>query len=144
MKPRLTRLQSGESARSRTFNELELSQLIRVRSSDSGSISIGNLPVARAVRRCENGGMIIPKKLPRDSNQRAFEIVRISTGESEAETEPEQSEKSKRMAEIGRKGGLKGGSSRAEKLSVDRRKAIAKKAAQERWKGSKERLTVPR
>ncbi len=33
----------------------------------------------------------------------------------------------------GRLGGLKGGKARAEKLSSDERKAIAKKAAEQRW-----------
>lgn len=33
----------------------------------------------------------------------------------------------------GRLGGLKGGKARAEKLSSEERKAIAKKAAQARW-----------
>lgn len=36
-------------------------------------------------------------------------------------------------AEMGRKGGLKGGKARAEKLSPAKRKAIAKKAAKKRW-----------
>ena len=80
------------------------------------------------------GSMIIPKKLPRDSNQRAFEIVRISTGEIEAETEQERSSVSQYLAEIGRKGGLKGGAARAAKLSPKKRSASARKAAQARWK----------
>lgn len=77
--------------------------------------------------------MIIPKKLPKDSNQRAFEIVRISTGEVEAEVELERSEKSKRMAEIGHKGGKRGGRARKLKLNPSERKAIAVKAARVRW-----------
>ena len=36
-------------------------------------------------------------------------------------------------AELGRKGGLKGGKARAEKLSPERRAEIAKKAAAARW-----------
>ena len=35
----------------------------------------------------------------------------------------------------GRLGGLKGGKARAEKLSPEERKAIAKKAAEARWAG---------
>ena len=35
---------------------------------------------------------------------------------------------------LGRLGGLKGGKARADKLSAAKRKAIAKKAAQARWK----------
>jgi hypothetical protein len=37
------------------------------------------------------------------------------------------------MAEMGRKGGLKGGKARAAKLSPQERKRIAVKAAQSRW-----------
>ncbi len=39
-------------------------------------------------------------------------------------------------AELGRRGGLKGGKARAAKLSSRRRKAIAKKAAAVRWSRS--------
>ena len=38
--------------------------------------------------------------------------------------------------ELGRKGGLKGGKARAEKLSAKRRSEIAKKAAEARWSKS--------
>lgn len=34
---------------------------------------------------------------------------------------------------LGRRGGLKGGKARAERLSSERRKAIARKAAKARW-----------
>lgn len=37
---------------------------------------------------------------------------------------------------LGRKGGLKGGIARAKKLSSKRRKEIAKKAAEARWKSN--------
>ncbi len=81
------------------------------------------------------------KKLPRDANQLAAEIVRLSTEEPE---EPEKeappiatpsprSAISEYLAEIGRKGGLKGGKARAEKLTTERRKEIAIKAASARW-----------
>lgn len=83
---------------------------------------------------CDNGSMIIPKRLPKDSNQRAFEIVRISTGEVKAETEPERSLVLDYLSEIGRKGGLKGGHARAKTLSARKRSAIARKAALARWK----------
>jgi len=83
-----------------------------------------------------------PKKLSRDANQRACEIVRLSTEEAEEPTEPtpiqepkqERSAISEYLATIGRKGGLKGGKARAERLSAKRRSAIAKKAANARWK----------
>jgi hypothetical protein len=38
---------------------------------------------------------------------------------------------------LGRLGGIKGGKARAEKLSPQERKAIAKKAAEKRWSKSK-------
>ena len=47
--------------------------------------------------------------------------------------EQEVDEKNPR-AEAGRLGGLKGGKSRAKKLSASRRSAIARKAAKARWK----------
>lgn len=85
------------------------------------------------------------KKLPRDANQLAYEIVRQSTEESEEEpkeetptpNEPpakERSPISEYLAEIGRRGGLKGGRARADKLSAKKRQEIAKKAAEARWK----------
>jgi hypothetical protein len=72
------------------------------------------------------------KPLPKDANKLAHEIVRLSTEEPEEQSE--RSEISKYLSEIGRKGGLKGGKARAESLSAKKRKDIAKKAAQERWK----------
>ena len=80
----------------------------------------------------------ISKKLPKDTNQRAFEIVRMSTEEPEPEEpKPERSSISEYLAEIGRKGGLKrGGHARKASLSDERRKEIARKAAKARWKKS--------
>jgi hypothetical protein len=80
------------------------------------------------------------KKLPKDPNQLAYEIVRLSTEETEEKTTPpEKSEISKYLSEIGRRGGLKGGKARAKKLSAKRRKEIALLAAQSRWKSNKEK-----
>ncbi|HEY3277958.1 MAG TPA: hypothetical protein VGJ94_15175 [Syntrophorhabdaceae bacterium] len=84
------------------------------------------------------------KKLPKDPNKLAFEVVRMATEEEkppepEQPTEPvkERSPISAYLAEIGRKGGLKGGKARAEKLTPEKRKEIAKKAAEKRWKSKK-------
>lgn len=76
--------------------------------------------------------MIIPKKLPKDPNQRAHAIARMLT----EGPQPDEiaTERSARMAEIGRKGGKLGGKSRTKTLSPDRRKEIASKAAKARWK----------
>lgn len=70
-------------------------------------------------------------KRPRDPNQLAKMIVDIATGEvkdtvSEAKRHPESVR--------GRAGGLQGGTARAQHLSAKRRAAIAKKAADSRWK----------
>jgi hypothetical protein len=42
-------------------------------------------------------------------------------------------EKNPAAVELGRLGGLKGGKARAEKLTPERRKEIARKAARARW-----------
>ena len=65
-------------------------------------------------------------KLPDDPNQRAAAVVQMSTDE------PAESVKDY-LARIGRKGGLKGGKARAEKLSAKKRREIAQKAAKKRW-----------
>ena len=71
-------------------------------------------------------------KLPKDVNQLAAEIVRLSTEESKASGE--RSPVSQYLSQIGRKGGLKGGKARAKRLTTERRTAIAKMAANARWK----------
>lgn len=70
-------------------------------------------------------------KRPRDTNQLAKFIVDVATGE----IEPPKTEDGKDPAAVslGRRGGLKGGKARAEKLSEGRRKEIAKLAAKRRW-----------
>lgn len=59
-----------------------------------------------------------------DLNSMAARIVRESTEESEPEGQ---------HAKAGRKGGLKGGKARAEKLTPEERSAISRKAAAARW-----------
>ena len=87
--------------------------------------------------------MKIPKKkLPRDSNQRAYEIMRLSTEETEEPTPTEEPKKersaiSEYLATIGRKGGLKGGKARAAKLTAEQRKEISQKAIKARWTNRK-------
>jgi hypothetical protein len=73
--------------------------------------------------------MLMPKR-PRDPNELAKLIVDIVIGEAE-----DKVSESKRHPESirGRAGGKKGGSSRAEQLSPERRKEIAKKGAERRW-----------
>lgn len=67
---------------------------------------------------------------PLDPNALAAQIVREVTGD-----EPGKEHQKDPMAvELGRRGGLKGGKARAEKLSPEKRRRIAKKAAMARWK----------
>lgn len=75
------------------------------------------------------------KKLPKDPNQLAYEIARLSTEEEKPKDPQEAAQQaiSEYLALIGKKGGLKGGPARAKKLSAKKRKEIAKKAATSRW-----------
>lgn len=66
------------------------------------------------------------QKRPADANACAVMVAKIATGEIEdAKRDP--------GTEANRKGGLKGGSARAKKLSPERRREIAKRAARTRW-----------
>jgi hypothetical protein len=67
---------------------------------------------------------------PKDANQLAKLIADIATGETE---DKQVSSKNAAAVELGRLGGLKGGKARADKLSPEKRKEIAKKAAEKRW-----------
>ena len=71
-------------------------------------------------------------KPPKDPNELAARIVEMSTAEVQ-EPRAGATAVSKYLAEIGRKGGLKGGKARAKKLSAAKKKAIARKAAKARW-----------
>jgi hypothetical protein len=73
-------------------------------------------------------------KRPTDVNQRAKMIVDLATGEI---PEDKYGGKNPSAVELGRLGGLKGGKARAEKLSPERRREIALKAIQTRWKNEK-------
>jgi hypothetical protein len=77
------------------------------------------------------------KKKEHDFAVTAFRVVQEATGQVEPEskkTEPESTEgKNPHAVALGRLGGLKGGKARASKLTPERRKGIAKKAAQARW-----------
>jgi len=74
------------------------------------------------------------KKRPRDPSQLAKNIVEIATGEVEdREPPPEEQGKDPAAVNLGRRGGLKGGKARAEKLSPEEKSSIAQKAANVRW-----------
>ena len=71
------------------------------------------------------------KKRPRDPSQLAKLIVDIAAGEVEDRPPtPEEQGKDPAAVELGKKGGA----SRASNLSPERRKEIARKAAEGRWK----------
>ena len=74
-------------------------------------------------------------KRPKDTNQRAKLIVDLAIGETSEHNY--FISKNPAAVELGRLGGLKGGKARAEKLSSERRKEIATKAAQRRWENKK-------
>lgn len=64
------------------------------------------------------------QKRPADVIGAAIRVARIATGEEE-----ETDEKSSAAAELGKKGGK----ARAEAMTPERRKEIARKAAKKRW-----------
>lgn len=68
---------------------------------------------------------------PRDLNSLAAAIVADSIDEDKPE--PVDDGKDPAAVSLGRKGGLKGGRARADKLSSEQRSAIARKAAVARW-----------
>ena len=82
--------------------------------------------------RCQPHNRGMKPKRPRDTNQLAYLIAQIATGEvKDIKTDDG---KDPAAVSLGRRGGLKGGKARAEKLSAKRRSEIAKKAAKTRWK----------
>lgn len=78
------------------------------------------------------------RKQNRDSeiNVTAFQIVQKAI--TKYDTEPVKPQatggKNPHAVALGRLGGLKGGKARAGKLTLERRKEIAQKAARSRWK----------
>jgi hypothetical protein len=62
----------------------------------------------------------------------AIKVAKIATGEIEEDTKPDDG-KEKAAQELGRKGGK----ARAEALTPEQRREVAKAAAEARWKRSK-------
>lgn len=90
----------------------------------------------------------MPKRLSRDVNQAAFQMVQRSTSELKAGDKPEiikprnpsKWEISRVMSAMGRKGGKIGGKRRMETMTAEERQKVAAKAAKTRWaKHRKER-----
>lgn len=66
----------------------------------------------------------------KDINELAKHITDIAIGDKK----PEKNDKNPAAVALGKLGGKKGGKARADALSPERRKDIAKKAAKARWK----------
>lgn len=78
------------------------------------------------------------KKRPRDLNSLAHQLTQEATGEAPSiEPQPER-EKDPAAVELGRRGGLKGGRARAEKLTAEQRSESARRAATKRWEYPRE------
>jgi hypothetical protein len=80
------------------------------------------------------------KPRPRDPNQLAKLIVDIATGQVEdtPDTRPEDAGKDPAAVSLGRRGGLKGGHARAQRLTPQQRSEAARKAVQARWSKSRD------
>ena len=68
------------------------------------------------------------EKRPADVVGAAIKVAKIATGEIEEDIEDDG--KNKAAVELGRRGGK----ARASKLTAERRREIAKKAAEKRWR----------
>lgn len=72
------------------------------------------------------------KRPPGDANEAAKAVIdQIITASESVQT------KNPAAVALGRLGGLKGGKARKDALSPERRKEIARKAAESRWKAKK-------
>lgn len=71
------------------------------------------------------------RKRPTDMNELARQLVDEATGD--APTFDPDAGKDPAAVALGRKGGLKGGHARAEKMTADERRESARRAAKARW-----------
>lgn len=72
------------------------------------------------------------ERRPADVIGAAIMVGRIATGE--IEDRKAESTKDAAAVSLGRRGGLKGGKARAANMSPEKRSAVAKKAAESRWR----------
>jgi hypothetical protein len=77
------------------------------------------------------------RKRPTDVNELARQVVDEATGTAPAPADPDEG-KDPAAVSLGRKGGLKGGRARADKLTAEQRSEAARKAAQARWSNPKQ------
>jgi len=74
------------------------------------------------------------KKRDHDFSVTAFRVVQEATGQVEPELEKPTKARNFDAKALGHLGGKKGGKARAEKLTPEQRKEIAKIAANARWR----------
>jgi hypothetical protein len=86
-----------------------------------------HLEMARSLRNHDR----MPKRSSTDANLIAARIVEISTGQ------PLKREKNAAAVALGKLGGMKGGRARADKLTEEKRRDIAQRAAKQRWAKAK-------
>ncbi len=70
---------------------------------------------------------------PRDLNQLAARLVDEATSDAPRDPEPVEPEKDQAAVELGRRGGLKGGKARAERMTPEERSEAARRAVRARW-----------
>lgn len=78
----------------------------------------------------------MPRKRPslrEDENERAYKLVQAMTGEGPRPEPPGKREKNPEAQARGRKGGMRGGKARAERLTPQEREEAARQAAKARW-----------
>ncbi len=73
------------------------------------------------------------RRRPRDVNSLAASIVNDAKDEDRPPSSGPNEGKDPAAVSLGRRGGLKGGRARADKLTPEQRSAIARKAAAARW-----------
>jgi hypothetical protein len=73
------------------------------------------------------------KRPPKDANELASYILRVTTGEVEKIEPPKKNPHAQALSKLG---ASKGGKERAKRLSASKRKAIAKAGAKARWRDS--------
>ena len=73
------------------------------------------------------------KRPPKDANELAKYILDVTTGDAEKIEPPKKNAAAQALSKLG---ASKGGKARANNLSAKKRKSIAKKAAETRWRKS--------
>lgn len=76
-------------------------------------------------------------KRPRDVNQLAKLVIDLATRERSEEARLDLSGKNPAAVALGKLGGRKGGRARADSLTPERRREIARRAAAARWKNDR-------